>query len=32
MSWSPTMSVQIRKAAFGVLAGALAFTLAACGG
>jgi hypothetical protein len=26
------MSVQIRKAAFGVLAGALAFTLAACGG
>ena len=26
------MPVQIRKAAFGVLAGALAFTLAACGG
>ncbi|WP_043721343.1 hypothetical protein [Kutzneria sp. 744] len=26
------MSVQIRKAALGVLAGALAFTLAACGG
>src|SRR3954471_3995829 len=32
MSWSPTMPVQIRKAALGVLAGAMAFTLAACGG